>query len=132
MADFEFNIDADFLKELDVFSDSETAMEMVNESLPILENSIKNALEPHRQTGGLIKSVKSGKAKIASNGAIIGNVTFSGNDKKGNPNVVKATGLEYGNSHQAAKPFMSKAVRACEDEVLDKMQEIYNRKVGAD
>ena len=35
--------------------------------------------------------------------------------------------LEYGTGREAARPVLTKAVHAAEDEVIKKMQEVYDR-----
>ena len=82
-----------------------------------------------RQTGDLEKSLKILPPKRTKTGAYIGSVNFVGYDAKGSPNPVKALGLEYGNNHQVARPFMQKAANSCRAEVTDKMQQVFNREV---
>lgn len=130
MADFEFDIPDDFLKDLDIFENEEVVDEMINSSLVIYQKAIQRALAKHKQSGELIKSVKIKKAKQAKTGARIGNVVFSGKDSAGSPNVVKAMALQYGNRHQPARPFMQAAIASCENEIISNMQNIYNKEVG--
>lgn len=37
--------------------------------------------------------------------------------------------LEYGNSHQEARPIIRKCINSAEEKVLEKMQEVFNREV---
>lgn len=88
-------------------------------------------------TGELISSIKR-KTKKTVNGAYIGYLTAEGASTKSTytrengkvepfRNYQKALALEYGNSHQPARPFMQSAVNSSEDKVLEKMQEVFNR-----
>ncbi len=137
MATFSCDIPMDFLSQLDIFQ-SDIAEEMINEALPIYQSAIQKALKgsisrspKSKLTGGLVQSVKMKRAKRAKNGAIIGHVTFAGKDSKGSPNMVKAMAMEYGNSNQDQVPFMQKAENDCRTKVIDAMQEVYNKRVGA-
>jgi hypothetical protein len=130
VANFEFDFPKDFLKELDIFSRGDLPEKMINAGLPIYQKSIQNELILHRQSGALINSVKSTKAKASRNNAIIGNVIFKGYDADGTPNVLKAMALQYGNYKQEASPFMEAATRKCEDQVIETMQEVFNTEVG--
>lgn len=137
MGRFEFDIPDDLFKELkDSFDD--VAPKMIDAALPVyqkaMEQSIKESVSSapeavKRQTSGLVKSLTVRKAKQSDTNAYIGNIVFAGKDPKGSPNVVKAMGLEYGNSHQIPSPFMQRAVNSCEKNVLAKMEEVFNREV---
>ena len=76
--------------------------------------------------------------KKTVNGAYIGYLTAEGASTKSTytrengkvepfRNYQKALALEYGNSHQPARPFMQSAVNSSEDKVLEKMQEVFER-----
>lgn len=137
MAVFDFDFpDNMFDDVLNIFD--ETAPKMIDEALPIYESSVKSELQPHRDTGELISSIKCKKAKKTVNGAYIGYLiaegastksTYTRENGKVEPfrNYQKALALEYGNSHQPARPFMQSAVNSSEDKVLEKMQEVFNR-----
>lgn len=137
MAVFDFDFpDNMFDDVLNIFD--ETAPKMIDEALPIYESAVKSELQPHRDTGELISSIKCKKAKKTVNGAYIGYLTAEGASTKSTytrengkvepfRNYQKALALEYGNSHQPARPFMQSAVNNSEDKVLEKMQEVFNR-----
>lgn len=136
MAVFDFDFpDNMFDDVLNIFD--EAAPKMIDEALPIYESSVKSELQPHRDTGELISSIKR-KTKKTVNGAYIGYLTAEGASTKSTytrengkvepfRNYQKALALEYGNSHQPARPFMQSAVNSSEDKVLEKMQEVFNR-----
>lgn len=137
MAVFDFDFpDNMFDDVLNIFD--EAAPKMIDEALPIYESSVKNELQPHRDTGELIASIRRKKPKKTVNGAYIGYLTAEGASTKSTytrengkvepfRNYQKALALEYGNSHQPARPFMQSAVNSSEDKVLEKMQEVFNR-----
>lgn len=104
----------------------EVAPRMLKSAGPIVVSTIQEKLGRHRRTGGLIKSVKAGKAKERKAGGWYLKVGFSGYDADGHPNAVKAAGIEYGNSHQQPEPFLDAAARDCEEAAVDAMQAQYN------
>lgn len=137
MGRFEFEMPGDLFDGLGDRID-DIAPKMINAALPIYQKAIGKYLRQsistspeavQRQTGDLVGSLGIKKAKQAKNGAYIGSIVFKGTDKKGSPNVIKAAGLEYGNSRQAPKPFLQKAVEECTKEVEEKMQEVFNSEV---
>ena len=93
----------------------------------------------------MVASIKAGKPKRTKTDAWIINVGPTGNSKhhyyrKGGKkkraysvsNVLKAIWKEYGiPGRQAPKPFFESAKNAAQNAVTKKIQEIYNRKVGA-
>ncbi len=117
----------------------EAAPKMIDAALPAYKDAVENSLKKSissapedvkRQTGNLAASLSGLKAERTKTDAYIGAVVFSGKDAKGSPNIVKAMGLEYGNTHQMARPFLQRAADSCEKEVTDIMQEIFNREAG--
>ena len=127
MAGFEFDFPDDILGDVSSMID-DVAPAMINEALPIYENAIKNELEPHRDTGALIASIRCKKAKKTSTDAYVGYLTAVGEKEDGFRNYQKALAIEYGNSHEAARPFMQSAANSSEKSVLDKMQEVFDRR----
>lgn len=143
----------DFLKDLSE-TDSETICEeMLNESVPLLEASVKQELKARIQHEGdseLVNSIKANKAKKTKDGsAYIVNVTPKGYsqikvylDKRTRgteqkvrkykvSNALKALWKEYGiPGKQAPAPFLTPAMNKAEKQVLAKMQEVYERKTG--
>lgn len=151
MARFEMEFPENLLEGLDDLIE-EVAPKMIEEALPIykdsIEKSVKNVLSNapeniKRRTGSLEKSVCTYGPKETSNGAYIGILTFNGASektvykrKKGNHehtepfrNYQKALALEYGNSHQVARPFMDNAKNSCESKVIETMQSVFDREV---
>lgn len=109
---------------------------MLNAASPIVVTAVKNRLQPHSRTGALVRSVAASAAKAVKNGFSC-KIHFAGYDtsKKGNKkggkgvaNAVKAAGLEYGNAHEAPRPFLTAAKNDARDAVADKMQQVFNNK----
>ena len=105
MAVFDFDFPNDMFDDvLNIFD--ETAPKMIDEALPIYESAVKSELQPHRDTGELISSIKCKKAKKTENGAYIGYLTAEGASTKSTytrengkvepfRNYQKALALEY-------------------------------------
>lgn len=117
----------------------EAAPKMIDAALPVYKDAVEGSLKKSisqvpedvkRQTGGLAASLSGVKAKRSKTDAYVGAVIFSGKDAKGSPNIVKAMGLEFGNTHQTARPFLQRATDSCGKEVTDIMQDIFNREAG--
>lgn len=148
MAVFEMGFPADFMENL-LQTDSEALCEeMLRESAPILEESMKKHISSvmgDYSTGEAAKSIKARKPKKARNGAYIVNVcptgysahTYNagkaGQRKYKVSNALKLIWKEYGiPGKQVPRPFVVKSVNGARNKVLQKMQEVYNRKAGAD
>lgn len=148
MALFDVDFPDDFLSGLLDTDFSEIAEEALNETAPLLEESMKRscwAVITHESDSELVASIKSGKAKRTKTDAWIVNVSPKGNSKtkvyhhtrtgRKYPvsNVLKAIWKEYGiPGRQPPRPFITGACNKVRDSVMAKMQEVYNRKVGAD
>lgn len=148
MARLDIDFPDDFFQELDGMFD-EAAPKMIDKALPIYKDAMEDSLsksistapeDVKRQTGDLIKSVITKEAERTKTDAYIGVVTFEGSSKKttykrrgkAEPfrNFQKALGLEYGTSRgQTARPFLQRATNSCEKEVIDVMQEVFNKEV---
>ncbi|MCQ2087994.1 MAG: HK97 gp10 family phage protein [Bacilli bacterium] len=146
-----FNIEFpdDFLSDLLDTDFSEIAEDALKEAAPIVESSMKNSLKrviSHDGESELQNSIKASKPKEARTDAWIVNVGPSGQSKtktykskKGKnrkypvSNALKAIWLEHGiPGQQAPKPFIQSAVNDAEEKVIKKIQEVYEKKVGAD
>jgi len=140
MGKFDFQIDPAFLKQLGKLADVERiAPKMIDESMPIVEKSVKNALSSHHVTGDMIGSIKSTKAGKTKGGGYFATARPTGKGSNGVRNIEKAAYLEYGTStkkggatkdKQSPQPWASKATNDCKDEVLNKMQEVFKREAG--
>lgn len=147
MAGFEVDFPEDFLSGLLDTDFGEIAEEALNEAAPILEKSMKNecaSVIEHEGDSETVKSIKAGKAKRTKTDAFIVNVTPKGysnmktykHKKSGRSyqvsNALKMIWKEYGvPGRQAPRPFLDAACGNVRSEVMAKMQETYNKKVGA-
>ncbi len=130
MGKFDFEIPADFIKQLGRLADVDRiAPQMIDEAIPILESNVKVEVAKHKRTGALANSVKKTKAKKNKYG-YYASVRPTGKDKKGVRNMEKMVYLEYGTKKQPARPTLTKAIKDSESAVLDKMQEVFSREVG--
>ena len=132
MAKFNFTIPKEFQEQLSKYSDvEEIAPKMIDEATPILVKSIQRRLAIHKDTGDLIKSATTSKAKKIKNGGYYARIFFKGYDAKKVANNIKAVNLEYGNVRgEPAQPFMDASINDVEQQVVNKMQEVFNREVG--
>ncbi len=96
---------------------------------PIVKKAIQKRASNHRDTGDLINSVK--ETKVMKNDmGFFTTVRPTGRDRKGVRNMEKLAALEYGvDGKQAATPIIPGAIRDSEEEVLNKMQEIFDSEV---
>lgn len=152
MAIFDVDFPDDFLSELLETDFDEIAEEALKEAVPILEKTMKAEVKKTIQHDGdseLVNSFKASKPKKTKTDAWIANVNpkgysstkvYTANSKglkksRKYPvsNALKAIWKEYGiPGRQAAKPFITASVNASKMEIMRRMQEVYNRKVGAD
>ncbi|MBO5032166.1 MAG: HK97 gp10 family phage protein [Lachnospiraceae bacterium] len=146
MAGFEVYHDKTDLDELLNMDFDEIAEEALKNAAPILEESMKSAIQSsieHTGDSELVKSIRANKPKKSKNGAWIVNVAPKGYSrvkvyqaKKGKrtypvSNALKAIWKEYGIAgRQPAKPFLAKATNDAGNEVLNVMQQTFDKKAG--
>jgi len=139
----------DFLDDLLTADFDEICEEGLRQATPIMENAVKRSLRAvikHPSDSDLVESVKATKPKKTKTDAWIVNVNPKGDSKtfyyrksKGKvkrrypvSNALKAIWLEYGiTGRQAPRPWLQKAVNDAREAALSKVQEIYNKKTGA-
>ena len=152
MAAFDMDFPEDFLADLLKTDFDEIAQETLIEVAPILEESVKREVRKvisHEGDSELANSFKATKPKKTKNGAWIANVTprgyskdkvYAAVDSKGKKtarkypvsNALKAIWKEYGiPGRYAARPFITASINASKQDVMKRMQEVYNKKVGA-
>lgn len=143
MAKCEFNVDDDFMKQLEKLGNSEEVMKKIlEETAPIIVEEEKKRLSKHSRTGEMVNSIKATKVKENKWGHYVV-VRPTGNsktyiDEKGNVrqrknkvrNMEKLIYTEYGKSGQAADPVQQQTVNATKDKIAEKAQEVFNREVG--
>ena len=153
MAQFEMKFDDDFMSGLLNSDFDEIAEEALKETIPILEKSMRNEVRKvikHDGDSELVNSMTASKPKKTKTDAWIANVTpkgyssvkiYTAKDGKGKmtnrkykvSNALKTIWKEYGiPGRQPSQPFITAAVNAVSSEVMKKIQEVYNKKVGAE
>lgn len=131
MADFEFKGIDDFIEELKQLENlEEIAPKMIDEATPIVKKNMKKYIHEAANrgyaTGTLENAVNATKAKVNNYGYFAA-VLVRGKDEKGVRNAEKLAYLEYGTGKQTAHPIMEKVVNDSEDDVIKKMQEVFDR-----
>ena len=145
MAEFELNFPENFMGSMLSCNTEDMVKEMIDEASPILVESMKKEMKSVIQHDGdsdMVNSVIASKAKKAKNGAYISFIGPKGSSKNSYyadskkkrsypvSNVLKAIWLNYGRKGQSARPFLTKATNSATNRVIEKMQDIYNRKTG--
>ena len=128
MANFEMNGLDEFAKILESAGNlDELAPKMIEEALPILEESLKAVVGEEANkgyaTGTMVKSIKKTRS-LRNEYGYFGVVRPTGKDEKGVRNMEKLAYLHYGTSKQMARPVVSKAVFRVKQNVINKMQEV--------
>ena len=77
-----------------------------------------------KSTGDLLDSLGVSPADVDKNGIINSKVGFSGYDRKGVPNALKARAMESGTSTLRKRPFIRPAVNAVKGKVEQAMENI--------
>lgn len=151
MALFDVEMPEDFMSDLLGAEFDILAEEMLTESAPIYKDSIQKSMKSsliHDGESEMVESVKASKPKKCKNGAWIVSIGPNGTSKhvyvvkNGHgqrtkrtypvSNILKAIWKEYGIAgRQAARPWLQKAKNDAQQEIMDRMQEVYNKKVGA-
>lgn len=130
MASFEIEGIDDLMKELDMLDAERLAPMMLEEAAPILKDSVVECASRHKDTGAMVNSIKQTAALRNQRGYYIA-VRPTGKDEKGVRNMEKMAYLEYGvGGRQPATPVLTPAVHAAEPDVLEKMQEVFDREIG--
>lgn len=145
MAQLDFEIPKDFLKELEKAADLDRiAPKMLEAAAPIVANELKSRLRRHDRTGQLSSSVKaskpkynekhgghsvfvgpSGKSKTYLDNA--GKLRIRGDSER---NMEKFFIIEYGKRGQAPQPMIADVVKATENAAIEKMREVYEKEAG--
>lgn len=91
-----------------------------------LADEVRKGLERNLQgskysEGDLLNSLGVTPVQMDKNGVYNAKVGFSGYDRKGVPNALKARAMESGTSTQPKKPFMRPAVNRAKKRVLEEM-----------
>lgn len=132
----------------------DTALQMVEEGAEIMDQTLKDAIQTETTeygTGTLAASINHTKPTRNAWGYFSASTARGVDSRNGkyrkarkttpkytrtawNGNVVrnhdKLYYLEFGNSRQAAHPIVQKCVNRAEPKVLEKMQQVYERRMG--
>lgn len=149
MAGFNVDFPDDFLSELTDYQFEVIAEPALKAAAPALEKSMKNAARAvvqHEGESEMVESITAGKPVKTKTDAYIVSVGPKGNSthfyskgskkkKKRNKypvsNALKGIWMEYGinvpGHHQAPRPFLGKATKDAQEDVLEKMQEVYDK-----
>ena len=146
MSSFDFDFPDEVVKMIEEISkDDSLAIECLESVRDITRESVATELHKHDDTGEMANSVQCKEPTQNADGDgyhIFAHPTgYSKKNykrktkRKGTKvekvsNGLKAVWLEYGNSHQAPKPWLAKAKNNCEDKVIETMQETMNKRVG--
>ena len=96
----------------------------------VVADSIRDALEQHNDTGDLAESLTLAQMRD-DQGYINTKIVFSGYDRKGVPNAIKAAALESGTSRgQKGTHFISKTVKAVSAKAVAEMSKALDEKIG--
>lgn len=145
MAKFDIDFPDDFMENILLTDSDALCKEMLKEAAPILESSMQENVSVtlgDYATGDAVKSIKARTPKKAKNGAYIVNVcpsgysfhTFSKGKQKARKykvsNALKLIWKEYGIvGKQLPQPFLTRSVNDAREKVMQKMQEVYNKRV---
>lgn len=143
MARFDVLNPEELIAQLDKLGNTETVIPaMLAAAAQPLQKSIRRRAMQHDRSEPvqhMSDAVKIRKPTKNKNEEWVCKVCFDGYDKsrkptpgypKGVPQAIKAAGIEYGNAHEAARPFLDAAAKDAEPEVLDALQYEYNKGVG--
>lgn len=108
-----------------------TINHMLNAGAKIVREEMKAAIKEYdlKDSGDLIKSIKSSKIKRTSSGRSI-SISPHGLDRKGVPNAAKAAVYQHGNSKHPARPWKTLAEERAADKVQARMREIFNEEMS--
>ena len=130
MANFDFDftglLEAQ-IKQFDIID--EVAPKMLEKATPVLEKSLKSALQTHKQTSEMINSIKATKPHKGKLGWV-STVRPTGRDAKGTRNMEKLVYLQYGTSKQVATPVLESVVNSSTQSVEDIMQQVFNEEMN--
>lgn len=142
--DFDFPDDVCKLLE-DIANDDGLVIECLESVRDITRDSVEKELHRFDATGEMANSVKCTPPTQNKDGngyhifarpTGYSEHTYNRTNKKGDEtkykvgNGLKAVWLQYGNSHQSPRPWLESAKANCEDETIDRMQEVINKRIG--
>lgn len=96
----------------------------------IRANLRKNLQNAKHSTGDLEKSLGIAPVKKDKNGIINTKVGFTGYDRKGTPNPLKAAVMESGASNIKKRPFIRPAVNKAKNEAIEAMGKVFDEELN--
>lgn len=143
MGKFDFEIDKEFIKKLEQLAEPDDYVpQILDATIPILEQSVKQECSKHNRTSQLTESIKKTKASKSPNGGYFVCVRPTGKsttykDSKGKTRTYKIpvrnmeimAHLEYGTSKQRPTPILTKAYKDSYNSIMARLQEEYNKVV---
>lgn len=130
MARFDIDVGLDdFMNSLSSIDIELYAPQALEESSGVVKDKMISLSSSHRDTGAMIRSIKTQRVKKKRDKYSVF-VGPSGTDRRtGTRNMEKLAYLEYGvRSHnQPATPVILPAIRSTREQVLQNMQNIFNR-----
>ena len=150
MAQFDIHVFDELIVQLERMGRfDDIAPKMLEEAAPILKEEVVKQASKHRDTGEMADSIKQTGVTIGNGGNYYicvrptgyasgrkwQNSRTLGGRRAGKRervrNMEKLVWLEFGVKGRAATPILTTAVLNAEPGVLAKMQEVFNREVGA-
>lgn len=119
-----------FLDDLGAFAKVEISKKMIEESAPILVETMKSKANAHRDTGDMADSIKASTPRASKYGGAECIVTAEGTGSNGTRNAEKMAYLEYGTYKQTATPVVTPAVNSATPKIYAKMQEVFDREAA--
>lgn len=129
MARFDMDVGLDdFMQSLSSIDMEALAPVALEEASPIVKSKMVSLSEPHRDTGAMVRSIKAQRPKHKRDKYSLF-VGPSGVDRRtGVRNMEKLAYLEYGvHGKQQATPVILPTIRATREQVLQRMQETFDR-----
>jgi len=131
MAQFNLRLPSDFTGALNKLGNiDEIAPIMLKEAAPIMVGALQKEAAKHQSTGDLVRSIKAGQPKSTKTKAWMVSIFPTGSDRKGVRNAEKMVYLEHGTSKMSPCPMIASAAASCQEEVSQKLQEVFNREIS--
>lgn len=108
-----------------------TVNHMLYAGAKVMREEMKAALKEYKikDTGDLIKSIKSGKIKKAGGEKYV-TVSPTGYDRHGVPNAIKAYVYELGSSKHPARPWKTLADERGGSKAIQRMREVFEEEMS--
>lgn len=109
-----------------------TVNHMLRAGAKVMREEMQAAMKEYelKDTGDMIKSVKSSKITRTKDGGKSISVAPQGLDRKGVPNAAKALVYEQGASNYPARPWFTLAVERGSEKALARMREVFDEEMS--